>query len=117
MSTFQDNLKKLPGISHLAAIDLFDSEGTAVARIENQPGQSGSLTLYNYLAQIYGAITPEAAARGIELYAEHSEDARAHPGKHPNIDRLFSLVAEAKTLRMKHVFHDDGVVSFRRSKP
>jgi len=27
-----------------------------------------------------------------------------HPGKHPNIDRLLSLVEEKKTLRIKHVF-------------
>lgn len=47
---------------------------------------------------------PEAAKKGLELYAEHTEDAQAHPGKHPNIDRLIALVAEKKTLRIKHVF-------------
>ena len=104
MSTFQANLKKLPGISHLAAIDLFDAEGTRVARIENKPGQAGSLSIYNHLAQIHGAITPEAARRGLELYAEYADDARAHPGSHPNIDRLFALIGEGKSLRIKHVF-------------
>jgi hypothetical protein len=104
MATFAENLRKLPGISHLAAIDLFDQEGTRVATIENKPGQAGSLALYNHLAQIHGAITADAALRGIELYAEHGEDARANPGRHPNIDRLLALVAERKTLRIKHVF-------------
>lgn len=104
MSSFAENLKKLPGISHLAAIDLFDRDGTRVATIENKPGQAGSLSVYNHLAQIHGAITPEAAARGIEIYAEHSEDARANPGKHPNIDRLIALAAGGDTLRIKHVF-------------
>ena len=104
MSEFSANLKKLPGISHLAAIDLFDGEGKAVASIENKPGSQASLAVYNHLAQTYGAITPEAAKKGLELYAEHAADARAHPGKHPNIDRLFVLAAERKTLRIKHVF-------------
>lgn len=104
MSSFAENLKKLPGISHLAAIDLFDRDGERVATIENKPGQAGSLAVYNHLAQIHGAITPEAAARGIELYAEHGDDARANPGKHPNIDRLIALAAGGDTLRIKHVF-------------
>ncbi len=104
MSEFSAHLKKLPGVSHLAAIDLLDGEGHAVASIENKPGSQGSLAVYNYLAQIYGAITPEAAKKGLELYAEHSDDARTHPGKHPNIDRLLALIEAKKTLRIKHVF-------------
>ena len=101
---FADNLKQLPGVSHLSALQLLDAEGEVVATIEHKPGQVGSLTLYNHLAQFYGAITPEAAAQGLALYAEHTEDARGNPGKHPNIDRLLQLVADGKTLRVKQVF-------------
>ena len=104
MSEFSANLKKLPGISHLAALNLLDAEGTVLETIENKAGSQGSLAVYNHLAQTYGALTPEAAKKGLELYAEHTDDARAHPGKHPNIDRLLVLVAENKTLRVKHVF-------------
>ena len=104
MSDFATNLKKLPGISHLAAINLLDDTGNVVASIENKAGSQGSLAVYNHLAQTYGAITPEAARKGVELFAEDGEDARAHPGKHPNIDRLLTLIAEQKTLRTKHVF-------------
>ncbi|HTY98934.1 MAG TPA: DUF2322 family protein [Rhodocyclaceae bacterium] len=103
---FADNLKHLPGISHLAAVQLLDREGNLVATIEHKPNQSGSLAVFNHLAQIYGAITPEAAKKGLEIYAEHVEDARQHPGKHPNIDRLLSLAAEGGQLRVKHVFAD-----------
>lgn len=101
---FADNLKQLPGVSHLSALQLLDAEGEVVATIEHKPGQVGSLTLYNHLAQFYGAITPEAAAQGLALYAEHTEDARVNPGKHPNIDRLLQLVADGKTLSVKQVF-------------
>ena len=102
--TFADNLKQLPKISHLAAIKLLDAEGNEVAQIENKPGQAGSLALYNHLGQTFGAITPDAAKKGMELYAEHTVDAQANPGKHPNIDRLIALVADGATLRVKHVF-------------
>lgn len=103
--TFAENLKQLPRISHLAAIQLLDSDGGVASTIENKPGQAGSLSIYNHLAQIYGAITAEAARKGLELYAEHTDDARQNPGKHPNIDRLLALAAADKSLlRIKQVF-------------
>ncbi|MDD3483866.1 DUF2322 family protein [Azovibrio restrictus] len=102
--SFAENLKKLPGISHLAAIQLLDAEGQEVALIENKPGSAGSVAVYNHLAQTYGSITLEAAKKGLEIYAEHSEDARQNPGKHPNIDRLLQIEAGAPALRTKHVF-------------
>jgi hypothetical protein len=102
---FADNLKQLPRISHLAAIQLLDGDSVVAATIENKPGQAGSLAIYNHLGQIFGAITPEAARKGLELYAEHTDDARQNPGKHPNIDRLLTLAAgNGGLLRVKHVF-------------
>ncbi len=101
--TFADNLKQLPKISHLAALQLLDGD-EVVATIENKPGQAGSLAVYNHLAQLYGAITAEAARKGLELYAEHVADARDHPRKHPNIDRLLNLLEEDRALRVKQVF-------------
>lgn len=106
MNTFADTLKTLPPVSHLTHLELY-AAGACVARIENKPGQAGSLAVYNHLGQIYGAITADAAKKGVELYAEHGEDARANPGKHPNIDRLLKLIEEPRTLRVKHVFAVD----------
>ena len=102
--SFAENLKKLPGVSHLSALNLLDADNALTAVIENKQGSTGSLAVYNHLAQMYGAITPEAAKKGLELYAEHTEDAKQHPGKHPNIDRLIELIETGKTLRIKHVF-------------
>ena len=104
MSEFAANLKKKPGISHLAAINLLDGEGNVLVSLENKAGSQGALAVYNHLAQTFGAITPDAARKGLELFGEHTEDARVHPGKHPNIDRLLSLLEEKKTLRIKHIF-------------
>jgi len=90
---FADTLKTLPSVSHLAGLQLLDAAGQVVALIENKPGQAGSLAVYAALAQRHGALTPAAAAEGLALYAEHTADAQAHPGKHPNIDRLVAWAA------------------------
>ncbi|MDR2881100.1 MAG: DUF2322 family protein [Azoarcus sp.] len=101
---FSMSLKGLPGISHLSAMDLFAADGSLVGTIENKPGQMSSLAVYNHLAQLYGAITPEAARKGLELCGEHSEEAKLNPGKHPNIDRLIGLIERNETLRVKQKF-------------
>lgn len=98
---FSDNLALLPVIDTVAAIELIDQSGTPVATIENKPGQAGSLRVYYWLADTLGAITPEAAAVGLTIYAEHTQDARANPGKHPNIDRLFNIQTPDQTLQVK----------------
>lgn len=88
---FAERLKTLPATTHLAALQLLDAQGQVLATIENRPGQTGSLSVYAALASQHGgAITPAAAALGLEWYAEHTADARANPGKHPNIDRLMA---------------------------
>lgn len=92
--TFADILKTLPTVSHLAALQVKDVGGGVIATLENKPGQAGSLAVYHALAQRHGGvITPAAAAEGLVLYAEHTADARAVPGKHPNIDRLLDWAA------------------------
>lgn len=106
---FAENLKQLPKVSHLAALQLLNADGGIHATIENKPGQAGSLAVYNHLAQLYGAITPEAAKKGLELYAEHTLDAQANPGKHPNIDRLVTLVTEGGRWRVKQIFTGSDV--------
>ncbi len=86
---FADRLNSLPSVDHLDALHLLAPDQQVVAIIENKPGKAGSLRLYNGLAAKYGgAISPAAAAEGIEWFAEHAADAKANPGKHPNIDRL-----------------------------
>ena len=102
--SFADNLKQLPPVSHLEGIDLLDDAGEPVAAIDNKPGQAGSLAVYNFLGQHFGAITPLAAQTGLDLYAEHTDDARANPGKHPNIDRLLAIVESGARLRVRHRF-------------
>ncbi len=87
---FLENLAALPAADSLARIELVGPDGS-VETIENRPGSQGSLRVYQYLALKYGEINAAASAEGLVLYAEHTEDARVYPGKHPNIDRLLNI--------------------------
>lgn len=98
---FADNLRQLPSIAHLAALELIDDGGEIVCRIPNQPGKTGSLTIYAALAAKHGRIDAKAAQEGLVLFAEHTEDARQHPGSHPNIDRLLEVIASGKSYAVK----------------
>ena len=101
--SFADTLKSLPPITHLAALELLDAGGSTVAVIENKPGKAGSLAVYSALAARHGKIDPAAAREGLELFAEHTADARANPGKHPNIDRLIEVIESGTVLGVRTV--------------
>ena len=98
---FAARLKQLPATTHIAALHLLDTDGKAIATIENKPGQAGSVAVYAALAALYGgSITPAAASLGLDWYAEHTADALAFPGKHPNIDRLLAWAQGTETYRV-----------------
>lgn len=97
MGNFAENLARLESIDAYSKLELFDAAGRLVAAIENIPGSQGSLKVYRHLAEKWGAINPDAAEEGLQIYAEHTGDARRNPGKHPNIDRLFEIVASGAT--------------------
>lgn len=103
MQTFNDILLTLPDIDHLQAIELYDADGSIAGIIENKPGSSGSVKVYHHLWKKWGGINADAAREGLALYAEHTEDARRQPGKHPNIDRLFRVIEENTTLTMETI--------------
>ncbi|MFE1573649.1 DUF2322 family protein [Comamonas odontotermitis] len=98
---FADNLKTLPSIAHVAEIQLIDVDGNLVASIPNAPGKAGSVTVYNALAARHGSINVAAAQEGLQLFAEHTEDAKARPGAHPNIDRLLEVITTGKGYTVK----------------
>jgi hypothetical protein len=88
--SFAENLARLPAADGIAAIVLEDPAG-GIERIENVPGSQGSVRVYAYLAGKHESLDAVAAEEGLALYAEHTADARANPGKHPNIDRLITI--------------------------
>ena len=99
---FSDALKTLPEFAGDKLV-LTDAGGVEVAAIANAPGTAGSFRVYAHLAQQYGTINAEAAAEGLAIFAEHTEDASTHPGKHPNIDRLIDILTTGAPLNARIV--------------
>lgn len=94
---FADTLQTLPEFTGEKLV-LTDAAGAEVGTIANAPGTAGSFRVYAYLMQQYGTINAEAAAEGLAIFAEHTGDASAHPGRHPNIDRLIAILTTGAPL-------------------
>ena len=102
-NVFAENLEQFPEVGSIERIEI-SQDGALLSTIGNIDGQRGSLALYNYLLKTMGDLDIYAAKRGLELYAEHTTDARANPGKHPNIDRLILIEATHKPMTMRAVY-------------
>ena len=69
---------------------------------KNHPVWGMAFRPFYPLAALYGgSITPAAAELGLEWYAEHTQDAIAFPGKHPNIDRLLAWSKGAESYQAR----------------
>ena len=104
-NVFKDNLEQFPPVDIVERIDITQGDKPQ-GSILNEDGQRGSLALYYYLYKTMGELDVYAARRGLELYAEHTADARANPGKHPNIDRLILIEATHKPMEMKVIYKE-----------
>lgn len=100
-ATFKENLQQLPPVEAVQRIDLLNAQGDVVASIENQPGKQGSLAVYQYLKQAFDLLDAQAAQHGLDVFAEHTADARNRPGAHPNVDRLLEIAAGGAPLRIE----------------
>ncbi|POY44343.1 DUF2322 domain-containing protein [Avibacterium gallinarum] len=97
---FKTILETLPTIDHLAGLSVFDGE-TQIHHIPAIAGKLGSLRVYNALAQEFnGKLDRTCAEKGLQLFAEHTQDAKQFPGKHPNIDLLFDVIEQGKDYRL-----------------
>ena len=98
---FKDYLATFPEIDHLSRIDVLEN-GTVVHTIPAVEGKLGSLRLYNALSQLFASqLTAESANQGLIWFAEHVNDAKSNPGKHPNIDLLLNVVKYDKKLEIR----------------
>jgi len=91
MRRFKDILPTLSSIEDISSLTLTDSNGE-VTTLKNKLGTSGSVAVYFEVSKDSGVIDSNSAAAALKLYAEHTDDARENPGKHPNIDRLFLVI-------------------------
>ncbi len=109
MPSFAENLKDLPAVDGLERLELYAADAYApVAVIENAEGQRGSLAVYYKVSVEHGGIGPAAAREALTLFSEKASEAQAAPGTHPNIDRLFAIVADNEYLSVKAVPKNRG---------
>jgi hypothetical protein len=92
--SFKEILPTLRDASAVQKLELLDQQGNLIDTIENIPGKSGSVSVYYHVSAESGLLDKAAAEQALQLYAEHTQDARQNPGKHPNIDRLFELIGQ-----------------------
>jgi len=101
--SFKQVLNVLPDIKHINKINLYDQNDNLVVVIENMQGTQGSLKVYFYLYKNFKKINSAAAQKGLELFSEHTAEAKKNPGSHPNIDRLINIEKTNDTLRVKTI--------------
>lgn len=98
---FKDYLATFPTIKHLSGLDVINS-GEVMQHIPAIEGKLGSLRLYYALYEKFdGKLDANTAKQGLEWFAEHTEDAKANVGKHPNIDLLFKVIDNDLSLILK----------------
>lgn len=107
---FSENLEQFPSIENIERIEFYQN-GHLLSDVKNIDGQKGSLSLYFYLFRTMGILDTASAKRGLELYAEHTQDAKNHPGKHPNIDRLLLIQATNENMEMKVFYRESADIS------
>ncbi|WP_274585791.1 DUF2322 family protein [Neisseria leonii] len=101
---FQDYLAQMPDIGHLSGLNILNADGSLHHHIPAAPGKLGSLKLYHALLQQFGGtLDRRAAEQGLIWFAEHLADARANPGKHPNIDLLLHVEQNHTVLTLQAV--------------
>ena len=101
--SFKQVLNVLPDIEQVKKINLYDLDDNLVDAIENMQGTQGSLKVYFYLYKNFKKINFAAAQKGLELFSEHTAEAKKTPGCHPNIDRLINIVKTNNTLRVETI--------------
>ena len=77
--SFKQVLNNLPDIEQIKKINLYDQNDNLVDAIENMQGTQGSLKVYFYLYKNFKEINLSAAQKGLELFSEHTAEAKKIP--------------------------------------
>ena len=100
---FKTILATLPEIDHLSGLNINNGE-TLIHHIPAVEGKLGSLKVYHALAKQFNSkLDRTSAQKGLELFAEHTQDARLNVGKHPNVDLLFQVIEKGLAYQLEPV--------------
>ena len=103
---FADNLKQLPKVSHLAAINLIDAADAVVGTIENKPGQGGSIGV----AELARA-TPDGYTVGGGTISSHAINATLYSKLPYDPQKDFAPITMLATLPNMLIVHPSLNVS------
>jgi len=103
MANDQDKLEGLPSVDNLAGLELYGEGFEPEAWVEHTPDRTTTVAIYYQMAIDYGGISPTAARKALDLFGDQAEEARAHPGRHPDIDRLFEVIDRGQYLSVRAV--------------
>ncbi len=91
------SVSTLPLSPALQKITLVDGKGTLQGIIESIEGKKNSFAIYAHLLNgENGTITKIMAEKGLALFGDFVTEAKANPGKHPNIDILLAILSGTK---------------------
>ena len=94
---------QLPEIGHIERLELYGTGEEPDSIIHNKAGSERILAVYYKLALDCGGVTPDAARQGLDLLGTLADEARAHPGSHPEIDLLHTIAEEERYLAARIV--------------
>ncbi|MBK7002796.1 MAG: DUF2322 family protein [Rhodoferax sp.] len=79
-------------------MQLHNRRANGLPPLRINPVKPAPVAVYAALAASMAASPWQRHGKELALFAEHTANARANPGNHPNIDRLLEVVAAGQVM-------------------
>ncbi len=90
---FGEGFHSLPDSSHIKTLELINTQNQKSIVLENIPGKKASVKILSAIAADNdNVINKEAAAMGLALFGEYTDEERQTPNSHPNIRLLIEII-------------------------
>ncbi len=90
---FGEGFSSLADTSHLKSLLFTNTQNNKTWSLENVPGKQASVKiLFAIATDNDNAINKQAAAMGLALFGEYTDEERQTPDSHPNIKFLIDVI-------------------------
>ena len=90
---FGEGFHSLPDSSHIKSLELINTQNQHTHILENVPGKKASVKILHGIAvDNDNIINKQAAAWGLALFGEYTDEERQSPNSHPNIRLLIEII-------------------------
>ena len=90
---FGEGFHSLPDSSHINTLELINTQNHKSVVLENIPGKKASVKILHAIAADNdNKINKQAAAMGLALFGEYTDEERQTPNSHPNIRLLIEII-------------------------